>query len=549
MMDSQRTCFLQSVLQSRIWGLILILLYSVLLYLVFYDFTPYRIFFANDQATDFLIARQSLLGDFPLLGPPSHVGGRHPGPFYYIFVTLSYLLGGRDVYAAIGITALCKCLSVFTLFYMLRMMIPEGRSVRWCVGLLGILLCLMKFPYLDVLRTHWQSNFLFLIGPVAVLSSFPVLKYGLSMLPVFILGASLLFQSHLSSVPVIAGLCAVVGMRLFTNRGNWPANPINIRLRVFQYGSIFLTALLWSPVVYHEIFYPSNFTGLFTLHANPSVKAGVIAAGGLLVDFLLHFMEGSPYREFSVLYKVCAVSLGAFLVARFLRSVPSLYRWQFAAAAIPPLITVVLLSRFRLPLYPHYFNSSVYFPALLSGLLLSQCYFELSNNKAAQSGRFVAIPSLLTLLLLLGIGLKGVFLGFTGVSEKMYPSYLSLGHFLDAKGEDRFRGGDEPGVQTTVITSLESKLGRNGYALFLPDSYQVNLEYKNFFHEVDYFKERKSLHKTERGVYIACPSPHTEYRNEFKAKLLEDWRLDETSTEGACRFCDECFVVPLRQRR
>lgn len=510
------------------------ILLGALLFLVFYNFTADNIFFANDQATDFIVAREWLSGDMPLLGPPSHVGGRHPGPIYYGFVTLLYFLAGKNITVAIALAALCKVLSVGLLFCAFRELLPKSSSTQIIFAMIGAALCIMQPPYVWLFRVGWHSNFLFIAGLIAASSCLPVLRHGPSRLPVAALGLSFLFLTHLSSVPVVGAFALIIACRFFTNRGRWSTGPANKSL---LYASFVGVLILWSPVIYHELNFPQNFAALFNLHSSHQLKAGILKSISMAVNFLAYNCTGLPKDSISFASKLVFIVISGFFACRFFKERDPVGRWQCALIFAPIISTIFVLARFKEPLYSHYFNSSIFIPAFLSGLIFWQAAHE-AFTSATPIRKYAGI---LFITCFTTVALFGGFRSFRTFRSPRFDSFYTLAHFETAASDMQKIVG-ETNEPITVITSLKSKVSRNGYAYFLPLNYHLNLEYENFFHELDYFAANHSV--AQRGIFIACPPPHAELRNRL-VENLQGWKASRPITDPTCETCGECLIMKL----
>src|SRR3989344_2813796 len=82
--------------------------------------------FGYDQARDAYHAKEILLGDLKVLGPPASTPGLYHGVFYYYLLAPAYLLGNGSPVIAAGWIALLNSLTGFVGFFFTYLLTKKG---------------------------------------------------------------------------------------------------------------------------------------------------------------------------------------------------------------------------------------------------------------------------------------------------------------------------------------------------------------------------------------------------------------------------------------
>lgn len=255
----------------------------LLLYLAVCGLNPNIIIFHNDQAASLAVAAVGCRGDVALSGPPASRGGRHWGPYYYYFETLSYWLVGEDTIAAMRLTAITKGLTLFALIFFARLLVRRELTLE--------LLIAFAFSFVAgfwywVLRVTWHPNFLVLPLVFLFAATHLVLTRGLGWAPLFVFAANLIALSHLAAIPLALALSlAVLLLLLWCDKQQFVHCLVPRRLCLILLPSL----LLWIPPLVYEARFGQNlpivFSRLHTSGSGPSLLEAMELIGTNTIRF------------------------------------------------------------------------------------------------------------------------------------------------------------------------------------------------------------------------------------------------------------------------
>jgi hypothetical protein len=497
---------------------------------VSYNFGPDTIFFANDQALSFAVVDRALGGEIPLAGPPSHVGGRHLGPFYYWYLILTQLIGG-GLHGALIVGAVFSAISVLL--------------IGWVVGGAGgvLLAALVAVAgYLDTIRIPWHPHILLPLNALFIFSTARLFRAGPAFLGWWFLVGSILGQTHSAAVPFVVGVGAVVLLWLV----------LQIRLgsgrELMQVRASWILGLLTlAPLLIYNLVYDGNLGRLFQTHAHAeeTVGAGFKAALIALYDFLgQHVLGGSWNRSLGLAF-VSWLGFGVLLEKSSRERIWQTLnegRWILGAVLSGSIFTTIALSRFKPPIYDYYWSVLLPVPLILG----------------AWCARFISISSLRS---------------YTGVA-----TWIPLGIvLLYSAVVGVIRYGDRPFVRQHTLGSAErvvdgmrrlSALGPNGsntqivtrlYASSMKNTYNFLLSSERFNQlEVSYkFKEFADVPTEDlpEGKYsgnwryvVFCPVPFSKELKRMMSGFRKKWALvGQEIVEGELPK-DRCLVRLLSRK-
>lgn len=503
---------------------------------------PANIFLGLDNATDYHIAKLFLSGDRILLGPPSFLGGRHPGPIYYWFSTALYWIGNFDIQQTVLLCSWAKLVSIFLLT--LTYLSLSSKVFRWW-GLVGVCSALISPTYIEIFRVQWQSNYLVLASSIAFLSAIAASQYGPRSYGLVALGLTVLFHSHLSSAPVVLGLGLAVLGSWYLLRRDYCKTPVFLTSAKTQLVLLALTFLMWLPVLYHEFTESSNFLNIFQLHSDPDGQlAGSVIATSLLFEFIaekalaIKFTVDNPFWLNALFFFVALYLFVRGLITSSLKS-----RVATMVLVSPLILTTAILTTFKLPLHIHYFNSSLAAPALIFGLLFQQSARDLSKM-VGQGNRekLLAIPAAFFIAYVLFFVLFGIKKQLAEPPGLPATEHFSLQHATELGG---ILNDISKGRRARVYTALQAKMMRNSYPLFLDSPHYGSLEYREFFWELDTFS---SLAEPEIAFLVMCPKPFSAARREIEKSVADDWIVSGEVDLSRCGSCTNCSVSTLERR-
>lgn len=498
----------------------------VLLWLVFDGFKPERIFFTDDIALSMAVGKTAL-GGFPvLLGPPSHVGGRHLGGAYYWYVIITQLLSGGDDFKSLFLFTVWKLLAV--LFICCLVWFLAGRRGRWW-GCAGVLLAFCSPGYVSIIRTAWHNHFL-LIPSVLVWAAFlAVLMRGLRCFPVFVLCSSILLQSHFSTAPMLLGLGAALMIFVWRreNGESWR--------RLFHPGwpgmSLYLAAALsWLPLVIYELRFPGSFGELLQARArHTSLPSGLNAALEEIGNFWRVVFPGLRGRwVFGGLLLLCAP-----LYAAWKEQKTKTIAYTLGGVVLVFGSYAFFLSRLGAPLYSSYLYGALPVPALLAGLCagsIADCYKALT---AFWRGRAVLVASIAGLIVIIAQTL--VFDPDRRARDFVsYHSFEAARQMAEVIALDR--QADENQAAALHAAAL-SRFNRDAVLYFLGPAFHGQMQYWDLLREFP-----RGYTEPSRAYLLSCPQIYSAQIREFEAGLGPDWQFVKNIDVSSCALCRKCLL-------
>ena len=134
---------------------------------------PETILFTNDIAVAFAVMQETLSGEIPLLGPASHLGGRHLGPSYFWFLSLLNLFVGSDPYIIVVCLSILKVISLVLLGYFVSKAFKRSLS-EWIF--IGFLISLLGSNHIEQLRVPWSANYILIPSALTICSCLYVIQ-------------------------------------------------------------------------------------------------------------------------------------------------------------------------------------------------------------------------------------------------------------------------------------------------------------------------------------------------------------------------------------
>ncbi len=497
---------------------------------VFFNLDSNHTFFANDQALTFSVVHQMNLGEVLLAGPPSHVGGRHMGPYYYWLMSLFQMIGGGGALGAIFVSAAVTGLAVLAI----GLYVGRGR----CLSLVAVFLVACS-GYLDTIRIPWHPHILLILSALFLWSTKRFFEQGLTELGWWAFSGSILAQTHSAAGPFVVGVGGVVG--LVTLRRVW-RREFGESSWIYATGgwALFLATLV--PLVIYNLNFDGNLFKLMRVHGAHGSHAGMAAASKSLWVFLSGQFFG-PWGGVGV-FQVSLIGIILVLVAsrgglRMLRDGILLRPGFWLAVLGGTAMTAIALSRFAPPLYTYYWSVLLPLPLMAAGFL---------GGVIERSSGILRAASIAVLVLLLWSGFSGVrryfgqpFVPFhtLGAAERV------VGAMHDLAEEHRINGKVE------ILTRLLAKSMKNTYNfLYQVDRFdQLEVSYK--FKELSAAPASDVPEKFDGDFrfIVFCPVPYSAERKRIMAPLRKNWAVlgDRFSLESGGK--DRCLIRLLQRRR
>jgi hypothetical protein len=150
-----------AIKKDKRW-IILIAIFSVFLFLRFYQIDSKTIFL-TDQVDNAWAAKKIIVDhNFPLTGPSNKLGsGLYVGPLYYYFVAVFYYFTNLDPIASGLIAGFTSIIGFITLFYVTK------KLFSFNVALIAILINTVAFSGIQFDRTQWEVNFIPIVSLLA----------------------------------------------------------------------------------------------------------------------------------------------------------------------------------------------------------------------------------------------------------------------------------------------------------------------------------------------------------------------------------------------
>lgn len=521
---------------------------------------PNSMLFTTDQATSVAVAQSALVGEPPLLGPPSHQGGRHLSPIYFWYVTLGLSLGQGNLFSSGWIFAALNLLSLLLVIAILHRTVPAKNFSAACSG---ALLVLLSGRYIWILRDFWHANVIFIPALFVVFTFVQVVNAGWQKLPNLVLSATLLLQTHYSSAPFLAGvavatvLCGGLRRRAGTP---WIDLP----------GALLLGVALvsWVPTVGYELLFPSNILALLHAHAGGAGGAiGILGAVRLELQFLSHYLFGNyslmdllyPWPTTALALLAIAGAVSALLVRSFLSTEARalLMLGVCGAAAYLP-----ALQRLRPPVFDYYLNALLPFPVIAAGVLFAATHaaWERSCGSTSSTGGGGAawfpfagpatvwvrrVSFLVVTLILTYAAMQSARRNLGTIGWQAIDATFSLQHAQEIAA---ILHADARQAPFTLLTRGGSRLMRSGILVALGPRYRGEIEYHWVFREIPQLIRGAGLATPARplGYLLACPAPLRDHRRKMWKEIRREWSPDYRIDLANCDTCRPCELYRLR---
>ncbi|MCB0345949.1 MAG: hypothetical protein KDD66_12590 [Bdellovibrionales bacterium] len=486
------------------------------------------ILFTNDFAVSLAVADGMLHGEMPLLGPPSHVGGRHLGPAYYWYLATVYALSGKSPFVCTLLLSLLKIAALCVLLYLTSVHLRHKAKV---IGVCTIALsACCGFWTLWILRTPWHASSEFVSTTLLLLAFHFVLEKGREAFGWYILAASFCIQMHLAAAPLLAVISAVAVARCLKS------NIDELPSKRSVAPAIVLLVLLWLPPLIAELFAPSNISSLLQAHGaeNSAPRIGLLGSVDAFSVFAADVLSPQKVHgpEIGDWILLLVLAFGAVLYIKRNRSLDRTFAVSLLAAIF---IHVVAIAFVRAPLRDHF-----WFPILPLLLVLfglgGGALFELArSHKFPRSSRAVGSLALASAVICLapGIYTNSVEAFFSGGSLWRYNmwQFETLNHAQELTKIIRSNQVHTP-FELKVVGP--APLRQNAYYFFLGPKFFHAMYYQKYFFELSTFNGNIG---NETRILIRCGPPLPNEKNTHNA-----WKTSRGIPLADCESCSSCYV-------
>lgn len=487
------------------------------------DLDARHLSFTNDLALSMAVGGEGLKGNIALLGPPSHRGGRHLGPVYYLFVSLVEFLSSNDVETSLKIFTYSSLLLSFLIVLIVYYLFPKDRRY---FAALAVLIQFIVSNWPTFVRSAWHAQTL-LLTSVAIFALFMHGRTLSTSFWLFILLASLSLQMHFSSLPMLLAL-GVLSAFVF---------PISRALKmhwlwICLFATVFL--LLWLPPLIFEYHYGSNLSQVAqgSLYKTGS-KAGIYEVRRIAYEFFLNF--ASKVRPPAWLSLALIFSL-LLLLARRLQT--EIRIWVLG---LPLLLTLIFLTQLKAPLMPYFLYALIPVVPLSVAFGLVYAIDEVVSCIALGVLNFwgaIGLIFMACFVSMLGLGL------FTSNSSDKFPEFHSL---LHAQEVAKILRDDAQGQYFLLFGNQASKYNSDAILYILGEQFYSQMKHTENLKELSVFQ--KDTSRVSKFAYtLMCPKPFSEQRAKILNIYAADWVYRGEISLSSCTTCGACYLAKLQRK-
>ncbi len=501
-----------------------IIVWIIVSALLLYRITPENVFYGDDVATSLAAASAMLRGESVLLGPPSHLGGRHLGPVYYWHNALCLWLSGGDTFGALVWDIRIKLIGVLITLCTLVLFL-QGRALLVGTFFAGFSMLAGEIP--AVVRLPWHSNFLLLPCSLVFLTAILSIQRGGYWFAAFIVSASLALQTHFSSLPLIAAL------GLLTLYGLWSRREKeNFLWLGCISGFVFLLSAI-APLLY-EMRQPSNIARLFGVHGHgEKARAGVGDAVKIMSEFFTRNLGMGELPGATGLLQLFVPALLALGIFYALRKKSSEEKLSLAVLLFPWFFYLVFLALLHPPVLHFYLLALSGAVPLLAGI----GFAALGASPARALLSYICLG--LCAIIFVFSASKN-FLSYTGTP---YAVYNTVPH---AEEITRLIKADSRGRPARIITRGKYNHREGTFYYLLGQEWNPLFYYASSFKEVPSFR-RKLRKQIATGYVLSCDGENRPRKDVIPKKLAARWRVDQEVALESCPSCVGCRLTKIRR--
>ena len=508
--------------------------------------SPETAFFAKDQGLTSAVTQTMLSGEIPLLGPPSHIGGRHLGPLHYWYNGFLLSLSGGDEFHALLIDVFVKLCSAALLIFVGSAYAQKSARAWTAVGIsLAMGLGQVIFMYRDA----WQPH---LLLPTGVLFWWAVLRFlekrTQHIMWVLVAGSLCIqvqYAAAILAAPTIVGLLLVRG-----------TSALDLKRSLTPCFSLYLAGLalflVWLPSLLYELWYPSNLRALFQALIHPLGAGAQAGFGNSLrnsIAFFSQYALGAPPLTVKSLVSSWQFWIALFgtlpCLAALLGTKRTPVRFLICQTLIGGLIYTVILSRQPAPLERYFLLSLVPPLIMIWGLLFGVSVTSLIQSMAQGAGELGKIRRVLAVTGWISSATLLVFLSFQSYDrsiKNLMRRPLDPSLSLSAA---RYFGtllADDP-RQKTLLTWGSAKLMDYSYLYFAGPRYWSAMSQGRELKELTVFESVPK--ESKLGFLIACPIPSRERRKQLAERLAPQWTISKWTVCSPAYRCGQCASAEL----
>jgi hypothetical protein len=522
---------------------ILISLVFALISLVFYNLTPRYISYTDDFALALSVSRSIFDAKFPLMGPSSHVGGRHLGPFYYYYSAAALALGGGDTYCAILVMTFFRMSGVLLLAFLVYRLATNKRSGLWYA--IGTLVFSLSFLNLTLIRSNWEPIEFMLFSPIFLLSCWWCINSDRSnfafRFPWVIFFGSVMGQIHYSSGPVVLTFGLSVLLINFFKNGIGFKDFLPRNFKAFS-GTV-ATILLWiPPILYQFLYAPILLKGINHVVSDRTEKAGYLGAIYRLLSLLGKCWGGYFWTYYfdnylQVLTVVCSLTVFIFIIFKRCE-ISSKAKLFVVTLFVAAFFICITLANLHPPLRGYYQYSLLPLPTLVGGLALGEMLKRLYERVPVIAFRYSNYCFLLFSLIF-------IFSSFSNLnlflSDRSIPKVRPDISLENVKCVSELIALDA-GLEKFDLTAIKNhKIMTSAYLSLLPNEKNYSEHYPKMAWW-DVLKEMPQIaSKADIQYLISCPKLNVIEARKLNKKYFPEYRrVRQLDLSAACPLAKKC---------
>lgn len=504
----------------------------VLVISVFWNATPRSIQFTEDIGLSLAVGDEIRDGHLPLLGPPSHTGGRHLGPIYYLYVAGAETLGGGDPYRTVLVFSILKVLAILLCSYATTRLVPKSYRSH---AFIGSVLCACSIAFVDVLRNPWHPHLLLITGTIFLLAFIEAIQRGPKLVGVYLLAATVLLQTHFASAPLILAYSLVLfGAFLKKEVILRQLSKDLLKGLVSPIWLPVLLLLLWLPAIIFEIKNPSNIVALVQGTSEASqIHAGIFGALAHEWAFLCKFILGLRLKHYGTLLVAMILGLGVLFGLKERGERTHDYHAFLVAQGLALLLYCLALSRLSPPLYIYFLFSLLPTLIVFFGASFALGIHYLFGEQVSLR----IVGGLYTTLIALCFA-TSVISNSLRVSRGSVPPFHSLLHAEEIASLIKKHEGNR---SVEILTASASKVMNGAFYSLLGPNYFSKIALWNTLSE---FPQTLNVSQETNKVryLIACPEIYSAEIRTLESSTLSSWVWDREFTPMGCSTCNRCTV-------